>query len=44
VFRDVAERIAALVAVGGGVRQLAAADAVEDDQDDPGKEVIRNWW
>ena len=32
--RDVAERVAALVAVGGGIRQFADADAVENDQED----------
>ena len=31
---DVAERVAALVAVGGGVGQLADADAIENDEDD----------
>jgi hypothetical protein len=31
---DVAERVAALVAVRGGVRQLADPDAVEHDEDD----------
>ena len=31
---DVADRIAALVAVDGGVRQFADAGAVHDDQDD----------
>ena len=34
---DVTERVAALIAVGLGVRQLTAADAVEHDQDDTGK-------
>jgi len=32
--RDVAEGVAALIAVDCGVRQLTAADAVEDDQND----------
>jgi hypothetical protein len=32
--RDVAKSVAARVAVGRGIRQLAAADAVEHDQDD----------
>ena len=32
--RDVAERVAAVVAIVARVRQLAAADAVEHDQDD----------
>ena len=35
--RDVAERVAALIAIRGGIRQFAAADAVEHDQDDAGK-------
>jgi hypothetical protein len=34
---DVAEGVAALIAVRGGVRQLAAADAIEHDQDDAWK-------
>jgi hypothetical protein len=34
---DVAEGVAALITVSGGVRQLAAADAVEHDQDDTRK-------
>ena len=34
--RDVAERVAALVAVGGRVGQLADADAIEHDEDDAG--------
>ena len=32
--RDVAERVAPVVAVRGGVRKLANADAVENDEDD----------
>ncbi len=32
---DVAERVAALVTVGGGIGQFADADAVDNDQDDP---------
>ena len=39
--RDVAERVAALIAVGGGVGQLADADAVQDDDDDAAKNVAR---
>ena len=34
LLRDVPKRVAALVAVGGGIRQFAAADAVEHDQED----------
>jgi len=34
---DVTERVAALIAVGLGVRQLTAADAVEHDQNDTWK-------
>ena len=37
VFRDVAERVAALIAVRGRVGQFATADAVEDDQNDAGE-------
>jgi hypothetical protein len=33
--RDVAERVAAAIAVSLSVRQLADTDAVEDDEDDP---------
>ena len=32
-LRDVAERVAALIAVRGGIRQLADADAVQHDDD-----------
>ena len=38
-LRDVAERVAADVAVVGGVGQRADADAVEDDPDD-----AFEWW
>ena len=34
---DVAERVAALIAVGGRVGQLADADAVEDEDDRSGE-------
>jgi len=34
---DVAERVAALVAVGARIRQFADANAVEDDEDDAGE-------
>jgi hypothetical protein len=33
VCGQIAERVAARVAVGGGIGQLADADAVEDDDD-----------
>jgi hypothetical protein len=39
---NVAERVAAFVAIVGGIRQLAAADAVEDDQDDA-RERCQGW-
>ena len=35
---DVAERVASLVTVRGGIRQFAAADAIENDQ-----ENAREW-
>ena len=35
--RDVAERVAAFIAVHGSVRQSACADTVEHDDDDSGK-------
>ena len=35
--RDVAERVAAFVAVRGSIRKSAGADAVEHDDDDSGK-------
>ena len=37
--RDVAERVAALVAVGGRVGQLADANAVEHDEDDAAGDI-----
>ena len=37
VARDVAECIAALIAVSGSVRQLTATDAIKHDQNDAGK-------
>ena len=40
-FRDVAQRVAALVTVRRGVGQFAAADAVEHDEDDAGKGRFR---
>jgi hypothetical protein len=39
---DVAKRVASLVAVGGSVRQFAAANAVEHDQDDA-RERCQGW-
>jgi hypothetical protein len=43
--RDVGERVAPLVPVRGGIGQLAAADAVEDDEDDARKwsQVMDCW-
>ena len=35
-FRDVAERVGALVAVSGGVLRAAAADRIENDEDGAG--------
>jgi hypothetical protein len=35
-FRDMAERVRALVAIGFGVLRAAAADRIEDDQDGAG--------
>jgi len=41
--REIAERVAPLVAVRSSIRQLAAADAVENDQEDAPKSAFRNW-
>jgi hypothetical protein len=40
---EIAERVAPLIAVRSGIRQLAAADAVENDQEDAPKSAFRNW-
>jgi hypothetical protein len=39
---DVAERVAALVAIGGGIGKLTDANAVEDDEDDS-SEGFQGW-
>jgi hypothetical protein len=41
--RDVAERVAPFIAVRRRIRQLAAADAVEDDQENAGKGCQACW-
>ena len=44
LLRDVAEGVAALVAVGDGIGQLADADAVEHDDDGAGEGGVTGWW
>jgi hypothetical protein len=41
VLRDVSQRVASLIPVRGRVGQRAAADAVENNQDDAGKGAIQ---
>ena len=42
LFRDVSQRVASFIPVRGGIGQLAAADAVEHDEDDAGKGTIQS--
>ena len=43
VAGNIAQRVAALIAVNRRVRQLAAADAIENDQEDTGKGSQACW-